>query len=338
MFILVLLGLSIGGALLLFAIRAPALAANCIYAPISRESALVLNNIFLCAIAAVVFTGTLYPPFANLLFGIQLSVGAPFYNQTVLPLTAPIILAMGCGPLLAWKRADLLPALQRLWLAGAAALLVFLVLSATRHIIAGLGLAGGAWVVLAALIDLAERLRLFRAPLASSLARLATLPRGALGAALGHLGFGVAVLGIAGMTLAVQTVVVLKPGQSAQLGGYTWTLQTIRDAPGPNYTQRVADITVNGLTLHPARRFFTAPHVTTTDAAIHTNGFQDLYAVFADEPASGGAELRLNVHPLAPEIWLGGLIMALGGFVSLSDRRLRVGAPSRRKAAEGAVA
>ncbi|MBB5372403.1 heme lyase CcmF/NrfE family subunit [Acidocella aromatica] len=338
LFILVLLGLTIGGSLLLFAIRAPVLAAAGIYAPISRESALVLNNIFLCAIAAVVFTGTLYPPFANLLFGIQLSVGAPFYNQTVLPLTAPIILAMGCGPLLAWKRADLLPALQRLWLAGGAALLVFLALSATRHVIAGLGLAGGAWVVLAALIDLADRLRLFRVPLGNSLARLGTLPRAALGAALGHIGFGVSVLGIAGMTLASQTVVVLQPGQSTQLGGYTWTLQDIHDAPGPNYTQRVADITVNGLTLHPSRRFFAAQHVTTNDAAIHTNGFQDIYAVFADEPASGGAELRLNNHPLAPEIWFGGLIMALGGFVSLSDRRLRVGAPSRKRKPEGAVA
>ena len=337
LFILALLGLTIGGSLLLFAIRAPVLAATGIYAPISRESALVLNNIFLCAIAAVVFTGTLYPPFVNLLFGIQLSVGAPFYNQTVLPLTAPIILAMGCGPLLAWKRADLLPALQRLWLAGAVALLVFLVLSATRHVIAALGLAGGAWVVLAAITDLAERVRLFRVPLGNSLARLTTLPRRALGATLGHIGFGVSVLGIAGMTLAVQKVVVLQPGQSTELGGYTWTLQDIHDAPGPNYTQRVADITVDGLTLHPSRRFFTAQHVITNDAAIHTNGFQDIYAVFADEPASGGAELRLNRHPMAPEIWFGGLIMALGGFLSLSDRRLRVGAPSRKKPA-GAVA
>jgi cytochrome c-type biogenesis protein CcmF len=338
LFILALLGLTIGGSLLLFAIRAPVLAATGIYAPISRESALVLNNIFLCAIAAVVFTGTLYPPFANLLFGIQLSVGAPFYNQTVLPLTAPIILAMGAGPLLAWKRADLLPALQRLWLAGAAALLVFLVLSATRHVIAALGLAGGAWVVIAALTDLAGRVRLFRVPLANSAARFFTLPRGTIGAAMGHIGFGVSVLGIAGMTLAVQKVVVLQPGQSTELGGYTWTLQDIHDAPGPNYSQRVADITVDGLTLHPSRRFFAAQHVITNDAAIHTNGFQDIYAVFADEPASGGAELRLNRHPMAPEIWFGGLIMALGGFVSLSDRRLRVGAPSRRRKPEGAVA
>lgn len=342
LFILTLLALTIGGSLLLFAVRAPVLAAAGIYAPISRESALVLNNVFLCAIAAVVFTGTLYPPFVNLLFGIQLSVGAPFFNQTVLPLAAPIIVTMGFGPLLAWKRADFYPVLQRLYLAGGVAVVVFLVMVANRHVIAGLGLAGGAWVVLAALTDLGQRVRLFRVPVVQSAARLIALPRAAIGATLGHIGFGVSVLGIAGMTLAVQSVVVLQPGQSTRLGGYVWTLTGIHDAPGPNYAQRVADMTVADddgvfLTLHPSRRFFAVQKVITNDAAIHTNGFQDIYAVFADEPAGGGAEIRLNVHPMAPEIWFGGLIMALGGFFSLSDRRLRVGAPSRRKKAAGAV-
>jgi cytochrome c-type biogenesis protein CcmF len=343
LFILALLGLTIGGSLLLFAIRAPVLAAAGMYAPLSRESALVLNNIFLCSIAAVVFTGTLYPPFANLLFGIQLSVGAPFFNQTVLPLTAPLIAAMAVGPLLPWKRAALAPALQRLWLACGVGLVVFLVVAANRHVIAALGLGGGAWVVVSALTDLAERLRLFRVPLAGSLARLAILPRAAVGAALGHIGFGVMVLGIAGMTLATQKVIVLLPGQSTELGGYTWTLDDLHDGAGPNYSQRVADLTLSEggksfLVLHPSRRNFTAQHVVTNDAAIHTNGFQDIYAVFADEPAGGGAELRLNRHPLAPEIWFGGLIMALGGGLSLSDRRLRVGAPSRTKKPAGAVA
>lgn len=337
LFILVLLGITIGGSLLLFALRAPALAAAGIFAPISRESALVLNNIFLCSIAAVVFTGTLYPPFANLLFGIQLSVGAPFFNQTVLPLTAPLILAMAIGPLLPWKRAALGAALERIWLAFVAALIVFLVMALRSNAITALGLAGGVWVVLSAVFDIAERVRLFRGPVGDSIGRAKALPRAAYGAALGHIGFGVMVLGIAGMTLASQKVIVLNPGQSTELGGYDWTLNDLHDAPGPNFTQRVADITVSDhgrafLTLHPSRRYFAVQKVVTNDAAIHTNGFQDIYAVFADEPAGGGAELRLNRHPLAPEIWFGGLIMALGGFVSLSDRRLRVGAPARKPA------
>lgn len=343
LFILVLLGITIGGSLLLFAWRAPALAAAGIFAPVSRESALVLNNIFLCSIAAVVFTGTLYPPFADLLFGVQLSVGAPFFNQTVLPLTAPLILAMAVGPLLSWKRAALWPALQRIWLAFVAALVVFLVMALKSNAITALGLAGGAWVILSALSDVAERVRLFRGGIGDSFGRMRALPRAAYGAALGHIGFGVMVLGIAGMTLASQKVIVLKPGQTTQLGGYGWTLDDIHGAPGPDYSQRVADITVSRdgkpfLTMHPSRRIFAAQGVTTNDAAIRTNGFGDLYATFADEPAGGGAELRLNVHPLAPEIWFGGLIMALGGFVSLSDRRLRVGAPARKAARARAAA
>ncbi len=343
LFILALLGLTIGGSLLLFAIRAPVLAATGFFAALSRESALVVNNIFLCSIAAVVFTGTLYPPFADLLFGVQLSVGAPFFDQTVLPLVAPLILAMAVGPLLPWKRATLAPAIARIWPAAVVAALVFVSFAAERHVIAALGLAGGVWVVLAAVTDLAGRVRLFRVPWRVSLAQAGVLPRAAVGAALGHFGFGVMVLGIAGMTLASQRVVVLQPGQSVGLGGYTWTLQDLHDAPGPNFSRRVADVVVsdNGrafLTLHPSRRFFVAQKTITNDAAIHTNGFQDLYAVFADEPAGGGAELRLNRHPLAPEIWFGGLIMALGGGLSLSDRRLRVGAPARKRREKAVVA
>jgi cytochrome c-type biogenesis protein CcmF len=250
---------------------------------------------------------------------------------------------MAIGPLLPWKRAALRPALQRIWLAAAVAVIVFIVMTAQSNVITALGLGGGVWVVLSAFSDIAERVRLGRVPLRDSLMRLTALKRAQFGAALGHIGFGVLVLGIAGMTLASQKVVVLNPGQSTELGGYTWTLDDLHDAPGPNYAQRVADITVSDdgkafLTMHPSRRLFTTPKVITNDAAIHTNGFQDLYAVFANEPAGGGAELRLNRHPLAPEIWFGGLIMALGGALSLSDRRLRVGAPARKRAAKDAGA
>ncbi|WP_298223481.1 heme lyase CcmF/NrfE family subunit [Acidocella sp.] len=330
LFILALLGITIGGSLLLFAIRAPVLAAAGIYAPLSRESALVLNNVFLGACTAVVFTGTLYPPLLNVFTGVQISVGAPFFNETVIPLSVPIILTMGAGPLLAWKRAALAPVLRRLALAGAAALLLLIAMTANTNLITALGLAGGAWVIVSALTDLATRAGITRVSPGAAFARLLKLPRAQVGAALGHLGFGVTVLGIAGMTLASQSVVVLSPGQSVKVGGYNWQLESITAAPGPDYTQHIATLHVDGLVLHPSRRFFSAQKVITSDAAIHTNGFVNLYAVFAGEP-NGHAELRLDVHPLAPEIWLGGLIMALGGFFSLSDRRLRVGAPARRR-------
>jgi cytochrome c-type biogenesis protein CcmF len=335
-FILALLGLTIGGSLILFTFRAPVLSASGVFAPISREGALILNNIFLCVIAVVVFMGTLYPPFLDLLFGVQLSVGAPFFNQTAIPLTAPLILAMAVGPLLPWKRATLLPALQKLWIAAVVALIVAVIVDLRWNAVAALGLGGGAWVVLGAIIDIAERVRLFRIPLSHSISRLFTMPRAAIGAAMGHFGFGVTVLGIAGMTLAAHVVTVLQPGQSVQLGGYQWTLNDIHDAPGPNYAKRVADVTIFSdghkiMVLHPSRRFFTAQKITTSDAAIRTNGINDIYATFAGEQ-DGGGEFRFNEHPMAPEIWLGGLIMALGGGISLSDRRFRIGAPARKAA------
>lgn len=334
LFLLCLLGCTIGGSLLLFAIRAPRLTKAGVYAPISRESALILNNIFLCSVAFVVFTGTLYPPFANLLFGIQLSVGAPFFNQTVLPMVIPIVLTMGVGPLLAWKRADLSVALQRLWLAGAVAVLIFIVMAATQGLISALGIAGGVWVILASFTDIAARIRLFNGPRSLVVARLRHLPRATIGATLGHVGFGVTIIGIAAMTLATQQVVVLKPGQSVMMGGYDWILQDLRTTPGPNYMQRVADIDVARnkhvfLHLHPAQRLF-YNGITTDQAAIHTNLIQDIYTVFAQEH-DGAAEFRLSKHPGAPEIWLGGLIMIIGGLFSLSDQRLRIGIPFRKK-------
>jgi len=336
LFILALLGLTIGGSLLLFAIRAPTLATTGIFAPVSREGALILNNIFLCVIAVVVFTGTMYPPFVNLLFGIQISVGAPFFNQAALPLTAPLILAMAVGPLLPWKRGAIGPALVKLWYGAVVGFVILSIFLLRGHAIAALGLAGGAWVVCGALVDLAERIRLFRIPVSQSVNRLFNIPRAALGAAFGHLGFGIAVLGIAGMTLQIHTITVLHPGQGVDLGGYRWTLERVYDAPGPDYAARVAvvDVTRHGkqvMTMRPERRFFTAEHVTTEHAAISTNGIWDMFATFADEDKSGGAEFRFNIHPLAPEIWLGGLIMALGGGISLSDRRFRVGAPAKRR-------
>ncbi|MCU4158991.1 heme lyase CcmF/NrfE family subunit [Acidiphilium sp. AL] len=336
LFILVLLALTIGGSLLLFAFRAPGLAATGVFAPVSREGALILNNIFLCVIAAVVFTGTMYPPFVDLLFGLQLSVGAPFYDQAVLPLTAPLILAMAVGPMLPWKRGAIGPALAKIWYGAVLALIVFAFVLFRGHAIAALGLAGAAWVIVGALVDLAERVRLFRVPPGQSFARLFTLPRAQVGAALGHLGFGVTVLGIAGMTLRVHTVTVLHPGQSVDLGGYRWTLDRISPAQGPNYQARRATITVTRhgrlvMTMRPERRFFTAQKVKTVAAAIRTNGVRNMFATFAGEDNSGGGEFRFNVHPFAPEIWLGGLIMALGGAISLSDRRFRIGAPVRSK-------
>ncbi|MBS0562030.1 MAG: c-type cytochrome biogenesis protein CcmF, partial [Proteobacteria bacterium] len=296
----------------------------------------------LCSICAVVFTGTTYPLFAELLFGAKLSVGPPYFNMTVLPLSIPLFAAMAVGPLLPWKRAALWPALQRVWWAALAALAVaaFSAFGLGQGL-AALAFGASAWLILGSAAELVERCRLFRLPFAQARQRAAGIPLAVWGSAIAHAGMGVTVAGIAGMSLALSTIVAVKPGQVTHFGGYDWTLTGLHDESGSNYNARVADLLVSrdGQTvavMHPARHTFITQAMTVTDTAIVTNGMRDLYTVLGEEH-DGLAVLRLHVNPLAPWIWLGGLVMAVGGALSLADRRLRIGAPARRRRASAAV-
>ncbi len=341
-FILGLLGLVIGSSLLLFALRAPTLTAGGVFAPVSREGALVLNNVLLCSIAAVVITGTMYPLFSDLILHDKLSVGAPFFNATVLPLAVPVFVAMAIGPVMPWKRAALAPALMRIWWAALVAVIVGLMALTKLPVLPALAFGGAAWLIVGAAADIVERIRLFRLPAGNSLARLRGLPIAAFGAALAHAGMGVTVAGIAGMSLATERVVLVHPGEHVQAAGMEWVLDSLTNAEGPNYSERVANLRVirpghPDLAMHPSRRTFPVQGITTTEAAIHTTGFADIYAVLGEE-RDGAAVMRLHYNPLAPWIWLGGLVMAIGGGLSLADRRLRVGAPARKAAAIGVSA
>ena len=336
-FILALLGLYIGGAFALFAWRAPAMRPVGAFAAVSREGALVLNNLLLCSVAAVVLVGTLYPMFADLLLGAKISVGPPFFQTAILPLAVPLLAAMAVGAVLPWKRAALGPAMLRLWWAALGALAAFLLCLALAGVRIGpaLGFGAAAWLILGALADLADRVALFRRP-GAAWSRLAGLPRSAWGGAVSHAGMGVTLLGLAGMGLATDRLAELRPGESATLAGYEWRLDRVEDAPGPNFTARRATVTVTRdgapiTVLRPEKRSFPVGRTATTEAAIHTNALRDLYAVLGDE-RDGAVILRLHHNPLAPWIWFGAGIMALGGGLSLSDRRLRVGAPVRAKA------
>ncbi|MFC3125003.1 heme lyase CcmF/NrfE family subunit [Pseudoroseomonas globiformis] len=340
-FILGLLAFYIGGAFALFAWRAPSMVPTGVFQPLSREGGLVLNNLLLCSATAVVLTGTLWPMFADLLFGQKISVGPPFFNTAILPLAVPLVLAMAAGPLLPWKRARLFPVLQRLWWAalGAAAALLLCLAFAGWRVGPALGFGAALWLILGAMADILDRIALFRRP-AAAWSRMRGLPRAAWGAALAHAGLGVTILGIAGMGLATESLSSVRPGQSVALSGYQWRLDKVEDAIGPNWTARRATVTVtrNGrhvAVLTPERRFFPVGRTTTTEAAIATGLGGDLYAVLGEEQ-DGAAVLRLHRNVLAPWIWLGAAIMALGGAISLTDRRVRVAAPAA-KAASAAV-
>jgi cytochrome c-type biogenesis protein CcmF len=342
-FILALLGLATGGSLLLYAIRAPALKLGGLFAPISREGALVFNNLLLSTATATVFIGTLYPLFLDAVGGAKVSVGAPFFNTTFVPLMVPLVATMAVGPMLSWKRADLSAAISRLWVAGVLAVLATLAalwLAGGRQVAALLGVALGAWAFFAAWVELAERARLFRIPLADSLARLGGLPRAAWGTALAHAGLGIAIIGMTGTSAWTQEKVqMLQPGQSAEIAGYRVTLERVDERQGPNYTAQTGTVTATRggqtLTLYPEQRVYPVTGMPTTEAAIHTTWLSDLYVVLGEKREEGWVT-RLYHHPLVPWIWVGAVIIVLGGLTSLSDRRLRIGVPVRRAAGAAA--
>jgi cytochrome c-type biogenesis protein CcmF len=330
----------VGGALILYGWRAPLLKAEGLFAPISREGALVLNNLLLAAAAFSVFIGTLYPLFLDAVGGPKITVGPPFFNMTFGPIMLPLLCLVPLGPFLAWKRADLYGAVQRLYAAAAAAVLIGLVvLAVATHgpWLAALGMALAMWLVAGAFVELATRIGLFVNPLAVSLRRAIRLPRAQWGMALAHGGLGIVVAGIVGMTAWRQELVTaLKPGESAALAGYTLTLEKVGMREGPNYEALVGvvHVTRDGRDLGymlPEKRTFPVEHQEKTEAAIRTNGVSDLYIVIGDDNGGGAFTIRAYENSFAPWIWGGAIIMAFGGIVSLTDRRYRIGAPTRAR-------
>ncbi len=339
-FILGILVFFIGGSLALFAWRAPALKQGGLFAPISREGALVFNNLFLTTACATVLVGTLYPLALEGLTGDKISVGAPFFNATFGPLFLPLMIAMPFGPLLAWKRGDLLGAAQRLMAAFGIALIAMAATFAIAHggpVLAPFLIGIAFFAMAGALTDLVERTLLFRAPLSTSLRRLTGLPRSTIGTAIAHFGIGLCLLGVAAeANYGAEKILSMKPGQTVSLRGYDLTFNDLLSRNGPNYRELLAQFTVksDGETigiLEPSKRTFPARNSATTEAALLTRGVSQLYLSLGDVGADGTVAVRLYYKPLVLLIWLGPVIMVLGGALSLSDRRLRVGAPRRAK-------
>ena len=341
-FILMILYAAIGGSLTLYAWRAPMLKAGGLFQPLSREGALVLNNLLLATGAATVLLGTLYPLFLDVLGAGKVSVGPPYFNSTFVPLMIPLVVAMAIGPLLSWKRADIAGAISRLAAAGIATVAVIgivLYASGGTGFIAALGLGLAAWLFVGTMIEFAERLRLFRAPLAESYDRWRHLPRSALGMSVAHAGMAIAIAGMTASTLfQAEQILAMRAGEVVSMRGYDLRFEGVIQANGPNYqAERARFIVTSGgkpvTVLAPERRFYPVQRQQTTEAAIHTTGLADLYVVVGDSDGKGAWTVRLYHNPLVPWIWAGCLIMALGGGLSLTDRRLRVGAPKQRLAA-----
>ncbi len=340
LFILMILMVFIGGAFTLFALRASELRQGGMFAPVSREGALVVNNLFLSVATATVLLGTLYPLLLEALTDQKISVGPPFFNLTFGPLMIPLLLAVPFGPVLAWKRGNMTMALERLWWAGAASLLVVacvLALFGVTAWIKALAIGIAVWLMLGAIAEPLGRVRAFSSPIKDTLRRLANLPRSSWGTTIAHFGVGVMLLGIVGVSaLETERITTINVGDTVDVAGYEFTFEGMRPNTGDNFTEVIAGFTVREggnviAVMEPSRRIYPARNFPTTEAAFHTIGFSQLYISPGDPTATGGMVVRFYHKPLVTLIWIGTLIMSAGGILSLMDRRLRVGAPTRAK-------
>ncbi len=349
-FILAFLLVTVGGSLALFAWRGPTLKGGGLFAPVSREGALVLNNLLLTTACATVLLGTLYPLFLDALTGEKVSVGPPFFNSTFVPLMVPLLASVAVGPMLSWKRGDLAGALSRMKFAFfATALVAFLTwyLITDGPVLAVFGMALGVWMIAGSVIEWTGRIKLLSFDIGLSWRRLRGMPRAAHGMTLAHIGVGLVVMGITGVqSWTVENARVMRPGETISIGKYDLAFQGAADVEGPNYTalRGVFNVVVDGkaiTTMTPETRRYPTSTMSTTEAAIRPTLEGDLYAVIGEPDGKGGYATRFYVKPLVHWIWGGALIMVLGGLISLSDRRHRVGAPARHAAtspAQGARA
>lgn len=335
MFILAILALFVGGGLTLYAARAGAMTTRSVFSPLSREGALLLNNLLLAVAAFVVFIGTIWPLVAEMAFGRKLSVGAPFFDKAFTPFMVALAVVLPIGAILPWKRGRLGRAVRALTpaaaLAVAAAGLAY-ALSTGRSALAVTGAGLGAWLIAGAALDAWQRA-------GGDARRLGRLPRADWGRVIAHAGLGVSFVGISLLTAwSVEDIRIAHKGDTFHVGGYDITLQDVRQVQGPNYLSMTAIMQVarDGLdiaVMRPEKRFYPVQSMPTTEAAIRSGLFRDIYLVIGDAQQDGGWAVRTYIKPFAGWIWAGWLLMALGGLVSLTDRRWRVAAPARRTAA-----
>ncbi len=345
-FILALLIIVIGGSLALFAWRGPQLKSGGLFQPISREGALLFNNLGMTVATAVVLLGTLYPLFLDAIGGAKVSVGAPFFNAVFIPLMIPVIIAMAIGPFLHWKRGDLFPALGRLKFVFMLCMVAAAGVWAAETDGPFMGVVGitlAVWLGASTLTELAGRIHLFRASPSESFRRFTRIPRATWGMTLGHLGLAFAIAGMTGAgAWKVESIQTMIPGEIVTVSGYEFTFDGAKTGSGPNY-----DLVTGAFTVHKngelvtkmlaEKRTYQVRAMPTTEAAIHTMINGDLYVVIGDAEGNDGRFVtRIYFNPLVVWMWIGAIVMVLGGAISVTDVRHRVGVPHKRRAPAGA--
>ncbi len=330
LFILILLALVVGGSLLLYALRAPAIRDQVHFELFSKENLLLLNNILLVTAAASVLLGTLYPLVLDALKLGKISVGPPYFSAVFAPVMAPIFLLAGLAPLVAWRKASLGKQAGLLYRLAGGSLLLGVITTALswnlRDITTLAGLSMAFWLSATALLSLWQRVKLRH----STWQGLRSQSRSIYGMTLAHLGLAVFLTGV---TLSggysEEKVVRLGPGDTAELKGYRFTFKGITEVQGDNYTARRGEFEVrqgdgSPHTLWPEKRVYNVRGNPMTEAAIDPGLTRDLYVALGEPMDGGDWSVRLYCKPFIRWIWLGGLCMAAGGLLSASDRRYRM--------------
>ncbi|MGE4610710.1 MAG: heme lyase CcmF/NrfE family subunit [Paracoccaceae bacterium] len=338
-FILAILAVAIGGALTLYAMRATQLRTHAVFALVSRESGLVLNNLLLSVAAAVVFVGTIWPLVAEIVTGAKVSVGAPFFNIAFTPFMVILAMTLPIASVLPWKRSNLTRTMQPLW--GIAALSVALgsavwVMQTGGRMLAPVGLTLAFWVVIGAVADMSVRVKIGKAPISESLRRAGNLPRADWGKMFAHAGFGLTIFGISAiMAWEVEDIRTAAIGDTFPLQSYELRFDAVEGIQGPNYTAVRGEFTLlkNGVevaVLHPEKRNYPVQSTPTTEAAIDQSLLRDVYVVLGDQQSDGSWAVRSYVKPFTNWIWIGVATLAFGGILSITDRRYRVAAVARK--------
>lgn len=343
-FLLLILAVFVGGALMLFAVRAGVMEAKGVFGVVSRESALIMNNLLLGVAAFVVFIGTIWPLISEMFFDRKLSVGAPFFNTAFTPFMVLLGIILPIGAMLSWKRARIakpVKALRGVMIFAIAVGALAWAIQSGRSALGPVGLFLGAWIVSGAAVDLWGRTG--RSGMSARLTRLTRLPQADWGKAVAHSGLGVVMVGIAGL-LAWQEedIRVVNVGEPFEIAGYTLILEGVRRVQGPNYISTMGDVRLTRGTreislLHPEKRVYPVTRMPTTEAAIESGFLRDIYVVIGDPQQNGGWAMRTYYKPLASWIWGGVLLMAFGGLLSLFDRRYRIAAGTRNTASEAGL-
>ncbi len=347
MFILMILAVFMGGAFTLYAFRASAMEAKGVFSTVSRESGLVLNNLLLAVSSFVVFIGTIWPLVAEMFWGRTVSVGPPFFNAAFTPFAFAIAVALPIGAVLPWKRAQLGRAMRLM--SGVALLTIallglFYALGTGRSLAGLITLALGVWLVAGAAVDLWQRTGQGR-EIAAKFGRLTRLPRADWGKAVAHAGLGITFIGVGALvTYQIEDIRVAQIGEEFDVGAYHLTVRDVREVQGPNYISTMAFVEVakDGRivdVLTPEKRIYPVAGMPTTEAGIDSGFTRDVYVALGDPQLDGGWAVRTWIKPFANWIWGGAIIMALGGALSLTDRRYRVAAGAARdRAAVGVPA